>query len=209
MPAYFSIEYSFPYNDFSINFTQEIYETIFEDFPFKSGYWNSEGNSLEEIIAWNSKLLSDKFKLGFDQHVKHNYKQMLLQSDQFSHLRLFWMYQTDEIVLHLILPENEVELENHYWKFKREQIAPLLNLSLKIWEKHELNMVQTYKELGESTEIEHVLKGELTASEPFSIIKSGIFENHHNDLDNREKIVINKGMLIIEQEYMDLLDKSR
>lgn len=209
MPAYFSVEYSFPYSHFSSSVTQEIYETIFEDFPFKSGYWNSEGNSLEEIIAWNSKLLSDKFELGFDQHVKHNYKQILLQSDRFSHLRLFWMYQTDEILLHLIVPENEIDLENEYWKFSREQVAPLLNLSLKIWEKHELNMVQTYRELGESTELEHVLKGELTSSEPFSIIKSGIFRNYQTDHDNCEKIVINKGILTIEQEYINLLDKSR
>ena len=47
---------------------------------FKSGYWESDGNSIEEIINWNSKLLTKKFQLGYDEHVKNDYKQVLLKS---------------------------------------------------------------------------------------------------------------------------------
>lgn len=209
MPTYFSIQYSFPYDYFYANFTQEIYETIFECFSFKSGYWNSEDNNLEEIISWNSKLLSDKFKLEFDQHVRHNYKQVLLQSNQFSHLRLFWTYQSNEIILHLILPEDEIELDDDSWKFNGEQIAPLLNLSVKIWEKYRLNMVQTYRELGAPVSLREVLKGKLASTDPFSIMGFELFEKQENLESNYKTIVIKNGLLIIEQEYVSLFNEVR
>lgn len=208
MPAYFSIEYSFPYDCFSSDFTRNIYETVFEDFPFQSGYWNSEENSLEEIIAWNSKLLSEKSELGYDQHVKHNYKQILLQSHQFSHLRLFWMYRHDEVVLHLILPEDEIQLEDDSEALNKIQIAPLLHLSLKILKKYEVNMVQTYRELGEPAGLKDIADGEFPLTDPFSFVRSDLFKETSDVPNNFEKVAQDKGILLIEKEYTGLLDQK-
>lgn len=47
MPPYFSVHYSFPYSYFFDNFTEGVYNTIFERFPFKSGYGESKDNTLE------------------------------------------------------------------------------------------------------------------------------------------------------------------
>lgn len=211
MPPYFSVHYSFPYDYFSSNFTKNVYETIFEFFPFKSGYWESESknNSLEEIISWNSKLLSKKFKLGLNQHVKNDYKQMLLHSDQYSHLRLFWIYHSNEITLHLILPEDEVELNDNTWRFDGSQLAPLLQLSIRLWNKHRVNTVQTYRELGAPVNLRRILKGELASTDPFSIIGSEPFEKLERLESKYKTIMIDKGALIIEQDYASLFNEDR
>ncbi|MBP1893493.1 MULTISPECIES: hypothetical protein [Paenibacillus] len=208
MPPYFSVHYSFPYDYFSSNFTKNVYETIFEFFPFKSGYWESKNNSLEEIISWNSKLLSKKFKLGLNQHVKNDYKQMLLHSDQYSHLRLFWIYHSNEITLHLILPEDEVELNDNTWRFDGSQLAPLLQLSIRLWNKHRVNTVQTYRELGAPVNLRRILKGELASTDPFSIIGSEPFEKLERLESKYKTIMIDKGALIIEQDYASLFNED-
>lgn len=129
MPPYFSVHYSFPCSTYNESFVSEIYNIIFSRFPFKSGYWMSEKNTLEEIIKWNTSKLAKKFKLGFDQHVKHDYKQILLESDLFRHLRLYWMYESNEIVLHLILPEDDIFVNDKYLKYDSTKLVPLLNIS--------------------------------------------------------------------------------
>jgi len=192
MPAYFSVHYSFPYSTFTPDFVGEVYNVIFNYFPFRSGYWMSENNTLEEIISWNTSLLAKKFKLGFDQHVKHDYKQILLDSDLYSHLRLFWMCQSNEIVLHLIAPEDDIFLDDELLRYDSSKLLPLLNLSVKIWDSFGVNTIQTYHELGAPTSYKKVLNGQQPSTEPFSVLLP------------KDKLIIkklNNGVLLIEKEY--------
>ncbi|MCQ6561612.1 hypothetical protein [Paenibacillus mendelii] len=201
MPPYFSVHYSFPFSTYNESFVSEIYNIIFSQFPYKSGYWMSEKNTLEEIISWNTSKLAKKFKLGFDQHVKHDYKQILLESDLFIHLRLYWMYESKEIVLHLILPEDDIFLDDKFLKYDSTKLVPLLNISEKIWDSFEVNTIQTYHELGAPTSYKDVLDGEQPSSEPFSIVST-------EDLSRIEKVLndkflvrkLNRGFLIIQKE---------
>jgi len=202
MPPYFSVHYSLPYSTFTQNFVGDIYNTIFSGFPFKSGYWMSENNTLEEIISWNTSLLAKKFKLGFDQHVKHDYKQILLESDLYSHLRLFWMYQSNEIVLHLIVPEDDIFLDNGFLRYDSSKLLPLLNLSVKICDSFGVNTIQTYHELGAPTSYKKVLSGQQPSTEPFSILLPEVF-SQFEDILNHKFIVkkFNRGVLLIEKDY--------
>ncbi|TDF93828.1 hypothetical protein [Paenibacillus piri] len=209
MPPYFSVHYSFPYSSFTQDFVDEIYNTIFSYFPFKSGYWMSENNTLEEIISWNTSLLSKKFNLGFDQHVKHDYKQILLDSDLYSHLRLFWMYQSNEIILHLIVPEDDIFLDDELLRYNSSKLLPLLSLAVKIWNSFGVNTIQTYHELGAPTSYKKLLNGQQPSTEPFSILLPEAFSRFEEVLN--DKFLVKKfiqGVLIIEKNYFDLVDTS-
>lgn len=160
----------------------------------------SENNTLDEIISWNTSKLAKKFKLGFDQHVKHDYKQVLLESDLFRHLRLYWMYESKEIVLHLILPEDDIILDDEFLKYDRTKLVPLLYVSEKIWDSFEVNTIQTYHELGAPTSYKNVLDGKQPSSEPFSIVST---EDLNIEKVQNDKFVIkklNRGFLIIQKE---------
>jgi len=209
MPPYFSVYYSFPFSTFKESFVNDIYYIIFNQFPFKSGYWMSENNTLEEIISWNSSKLAKKFKLGFDQHVKHDYKQILLNSDLYSHLRLFWMYQSNEIVLQLIVPEDDIFLDDELLMYDNSKLLPLLNLSVKIWDSFELNTVQTYHELGAPTSYKKVLNGQQPSTEPFSILVSEAFSQLENKLiGNFLAKKLKHGVLIIKEDLFKLIGES-
>ena len=98
MPAYFSVEINFKSNIIYPNLVRDVYSTFFTNgFNFKSGYWYGENNSLEEIVDWNQKLLEKGFELGYSQHVKHDYKQILLDTELFEEMRLFWMFSRKQI----------------------------------------------------------------------------------------------------------------
>ncbi|WP_405082878.1 hypothetical protein ACI48J_11760 [Paenibacillus chitinolyticus] len=210
MAPYFSVHYSFPYSTFTQDFVSEIYNVIFNYFPFKSGYWMSENNTLEEIINWNTSLLAKKFKLGFDQHVKHDYKQILLDSDLYSHLRLFWMYQSNEIVLHLIVPEDDIFLDDELLRYDNSKLLPLLNLSVKIWDSFEANTVQTYHELGAPTSYKKVLNGQHPSTEPFCILVSEALSRFENKLNGNflAKKLLKHGVLIIKEDLFKLISES-
>ncbi|WP_231573395.1 hypothetical protein NSQ90_07005 [Paenibacillus sp. FSL H7-0737] len=161
----------------------------------------SEKNTLEEIIKWNTSKLAKKFKLGFDQHVKHDYKQILLESDLFRHLRLYWMYESNEIVLHLILPEDDIFVNDKYLKYDSTKLVPLLNISEKIWDSFEVNTIQTYHELGAPTSYKELLDGEQPSSEPFSIVSTEALSRIKNVLNDKLLVKeLNRGFLIIQKE---------
>jgi hypothetical protein len=92
MPPYYSIEITFAKDKIVDSFVEKIYNTIFESgFPFKSGYWFAEHMTLKRIIKVNQDKLIKGFKLGFTQHVRHNYKQMLLDTILYSEMRVYWI----------------------------------------------------------------------------------------------------------------------
>ncbi|KUP24266.1 hypothetical protein AWJ19_13700 [Paenibacillus sp. DMB5] len=203
MPPYFSVHYTFPYSTYNKSFVNDIYTMIFSQFPFKSGYWMAEKNTLEEIVSWNTSKLAKKFKLGFTQHVKHDYKQMLLESELYRHLRLYWMYESNEIVLNLILPEDDIFLDNKYLKYDSTKLVPLFNISEKIWESFGVNTIQTYHEIGAPTSYKDILDGELPSTEPFSIVSPEAYSRITDALKDKFIVrAIENGVLIIEKDKM-------
>ncbi|MBH5320308.1 hypothetical protein I6N90_21180 [Paenibacillus sp. GSMTC-2017] len=207
MPQYFSVVYSFPYSSVSDQFVNQIYSIIFKHFPFKSGYWNSENNSLDEITRWNSELLLRKFELGYDQHVMHNYKQILLASKQYEHLRIFWNYHDDEVQLHLIVPEYEILLDDEGWRFEGEHIIAFISLSVELWENQKLSLIQTHLEMDTAESLSNVLNGVVPLSNPFCIVNDEVFTNLENQLEAKCYCIkqLKNGVIIIEREYESLL----
>ncbi|MEO3946311.1 hypothetical protein [Gorillibacterium sp. CAU 1737] len=210
MPAYLSVEFSFPYSTFTQDFVSEIYSVVFSCFPFKTGYWMSEKNTLEEIIRWNASLLAKKFELGYDQHVKHDYKQVLLDSDLYRHLRLFWMYQSDEIGLHLIVPEADLFLDRKLLKYDNSKVLPLLNLSVKLADSFVVNTVQTYHELGEAVPLKIVSNGQQPSTEPFSIVGSEAFRRFESKIGSAFSTTkLKHGVLIMKEDLFEDWMKQR
>jgi len=72
MPPYFSVQVAIPYDSMSSNFVKDIYLQIFEVFPYKSGYWGSENDSLQEIISWNQSLLEKRLMRDYGDLKKNN-----------------------------------------------------------------------------------------------------------------------------------------
>ena len=125
MPEYFNISLQFERND--------IYKTLVKDFyavleqagmKFKGGCWGAEENSFEEICACNQNKLEGNFKLGFTEHYSHNFKQVLFDFQQYSHVRGFWMNQYPEentFSFEIVIPECEV-LVKELWECESRKI---------------------------------------------------------------------------------------
>lgn len=207
MPPYFSVYYSFPYSSVSGQFVNKVYSVFFNYYPFKSGYWESEKNSLDEITNWNSDLLSRKFELGFDQHVMHDYKQILLASKNHRELRLFWNYQDDEVQLHMIVPEHEVLLEYKSWRFNGDRIINFINLSVDLWENQKLNVIQTYHELDAPETLSNVFNGLQPKTNPFCIVNDATFSKLEKQLESNSYHIKNlkNGVMVIERDYASLV----
>ncbi len=113
MPPCYSIEITFTKDKIVNGFVEKIYNTIFESgFHFKSGYWYAEHMTLKKIIKVNQDKLTKGFELGFTQHVKHDYKQILLDTSLYSEMRVYWMLMERKVNLNLIIPEEDLLVEN-------------------------------------------------------------------------------------------------
>lgn len=109
MPAYFSVEFHYTKKD--IGNISEIYNALLAcGLKFKSGYYESENDSWNDIITWNQNKLDDDFELGYEEHYIHDYKQVLFDFYDFSEVRLFILnvHGADEISFHLIVPEDDL-----------------------------------------------------------------------------------------------------
>ncbi|AEI41050.1 hypothetical protein [Paenibacillus mucilaginosus] len=210
MSGYFSVYYTFPYASVTPKFVREVYEIVFKYYPFQAGYWEAENDSLEEIIEWNADLLARRFQLGYDQHVRHDYKQVLLQSGRHSHLRLFWNIEdSGEVSLNMIAPENEVLFEGVPWRFKGEQIQDFIGLSVELWQTRLLSSVQTYLECDGPRDTTEILQGAMPAYDPFCIVD----EDTYLKLEEAAKRSgcsakpIPRGVLLIQAEYADWVER--
>lgn len=206
MPAYFSIEVSYKYEELNKNFVKNIYEVIFEMFPFKEGYWNGEKDSLDEIIIWNQKLLEKKFKLGFSENVKNNYKQILLRTTLCEHMRLFWMYHDNEIRLIIIIPEYDILEEENDLIFNYNKLKTIIKLCKNIWEKTKAVAIQSYLELDAPVDIKTILSGKsLPTMNPFCIIDKNTLELLNTEQENiNQEFLRREGVLIINKSFFSI-----
>lgn len=205
MPSYFSIEMTFPYKALNNTFVRDFYSILFNKFSFKSGYWNSENNTLKEIITWNQKLLENKFILGYDEHVNNNYKQILLSSNIHSELRHFWGYRKNEISSSLIIPEIDVLVEEDIWRFKALCFEQIKDLCKQIWELSSVGILQSCLELDDGPINTNKLKtGETPSINPISIINQEMFRKIKRLKGTLEITEIGRqGVMLVDKEIIE------
>ena len=206
MPAYFSTEASFKKNILYPNFVSDVYSIFFQSgFTFKSGYWEGENMTLEQITEWNQRLLQKKFKLGFTQHVRHDYKQILLNTDKYSEMRLYWMYLNNRVNLSLIIPESDV-LDTSETAFSYSRIYPIIQLLQKLWETGLVELVQSSLELdGGVFTIKQIKQGHLPCINPLCVLDRETADRFSNAPVNPNlvfKNVENNGVLIVDNSLI-------
>lgn len=212
--GYFSVQFTFFENNLNKNLVHDIYSIFFKNgFPFKSGYWEAEGFKIDEIIQWNQNLIESKFNLGYDQDIKYDYKQILLNRKEFQEVRLFWLYGyddddedkgiiNDELNLYMIIPESdilEVNTMNKECFFNKNKVNLIVDISLKIWESNLIELVQTNLELSYSPYLKDILnKNEELSIEPFCIISNSLYEKIPRDTNCFNVNTLKNGKLIID-----------
>jgi len=80
MPAYTTIEFGFLKKNLSARFVQDLYSAFHchgIEFDKVFAWGCSENLQLPDIIAWNQSKLDANFKLGYNEDVSNNYRQIL------------------------------------------------------------------------------------------------------------------------------------
>jgi hypothetical protein len=227
MPHYYSIDIEFTKDKITAGFVKKTYDAIFETgFPFKSGYWFNEHMPLKNIIRVNQDKLKKGFRLGFRQHVKHNYKQILLDTDLFSEMRVFWAYYESKICLAIIVPEDDILVKNtsyipveengwtitdlgEYYKNStlwENKICPIIDMARNIWNTELPSMIQSGRELYHGGHfIMELDEGGLLCINPFCMVKAHLYERFKDRLNSSFTVeeLCNDGFLIIDTSKIE------
>lgn len=201
MPAYFSVEFSFKYEVLYPTFVMDIYNLFFKNgFSFMKSYFDNDNLSIDEIIEWNQRHLQNKFRLGYTQHYNKDYKQILLKHNGYEELRLFWTYFEKEIRLTWIVPESDVLDEDGHYFFISSKIAPLLEVSKKIWKSTDVSMIQTCLEFdGGAGSLSKLEKGKIKPSvNPFLITDKKMNHIYPIMLEKENYELGRSGVLLID-----------
>jgi hypothetical protein len=205
MPAYFDITFSYEYSCLHPNFVNQIYSIFFNNgFAFKQA--NNEDITLKEIIEWNQSRLEKKFKLGYTQNAKYDYKQVCFTRDGYEELRAFWIYSNNEINLTLITPEYDVFVNDYSeagFLFRNSKLIPFIELSKEIWSDTNVTAIQTALEFdGGVKRLSKLLSGkEEPLVHPFAIVKSEIYKEL-SDLDSQ--YIQKEGILLIDKKLIQV-----
>ena len=190
MPAYFTLTMQFEKKRIHPDFVKEVYSQMIScGFDFKSGYMIHENASLDEIIDWNQKRIDVGFVLGYTQHYKHDYMQILFQTEYYSELRGYWMY-FDEVAFNLIIPEGSIMTSEGSDCFVEEKIIPVKKLAIKMWEAGIVDAIQTSVELSDGCySLSSVLSGNGISIIPFAILPENAFACFPDNYFKNKEIV--------------------
>lgn len=197
MPAYFNLSLVFERKDIYSEFTHDINELLQKaGLKFKSGYYESENFSLEEILSWNQKHLENNFHLGFTEHHSHDYKQVLFDYGTFSEVRGFWLNnypEEDEFTLEIIIPEEDIlEYDGNVkygYSYKEKEIELLINTSIILWNSSLVKTIQTGLECCDAVlSISGLWAGEIPNMYPFAIVPDKFAEQLQKRGMNIEKL---------------------
>ena len=205
MPAYHSVRFLFNQDVIYPNFVEDIYSAFFKNgIEFKSGFWFHKDASLQEIIDWNQRLLEKKFKLGYTQHVKHDYMQLLIDTKEFKEMRLFWLYHEKEFELSQIIPEDDIVNYGNSWKFHKDKLQVIIDIAKNVWSTGLVTLVQSHLEEGCGISLSEVLSGHNPSIIPFCIAKNELFDNFSGKLPDKLEIksVSNSGTLILDKTWV-------
>lgn len=175
MPPYFSIEIQYPHTCVSDSLVHQVHAALFDILPFRSGYGNDEHLSADEIAEWNGRLLTNRFQLGFTEHHSKGYKQVLLDSEVFSEVRMFWSCQEDSLLMTCIIPESDVLLEEDVWIFDPVRMEVLRNICIHLWSSTPAACLQTCLEGdGGPVEMNRLQAGDPPSIDPIAIVPSAL-----------------------------------
>lgn len=188
MPAYFNLTIEF--NRYEIDYdTVKVFYASLKNagLKFKSGYWKSEKNTLDEIIEHNQKLLEDDFVLGADEDVSHSYKQILFKFGDYTHVRGLFTNRSPvkgEYEFSILIPEEEIaDHTADGYVFKDKAIGSIIELAKKIWYIPTVHTIQTGLEHCDAITSEaDIREGKLPSMYPFAIVS----ERHFSQLDSTE-----------------------
>lgn len=183
MPAYFSLRFElYKSQDAIHSFCEAL---IHSGLVFKSGYWEFENESFDDMIIWNQNKLDEDFELGYTENHSHDYKQMLFEYFDFSEVRLFVMNNRKErtFSFELIVPEydlldyTEVNEGKYSVQRKTERMEQLKSVAKKMWVGTATLAIQTGWEGSDiPPSAGEIAKGIKPQMEPFCIINSSSFE---------------------------------
>jgi len=197
MGPYFSMTLQFEHKRLKPTFVEELYSKIIScGFGFKSGFWFHGNAKLDEIIKWNQKLLEKGFKLGYKQYVKHDYMQILFNSEVYSEFRGYWMYSENQITFNIIIPEFDII---NYDTFIDEKVFPVKQLALEIWKSNIVDSIQTSVEFDFGyASLSEISDGKDISVHPFAILKEDDYKRFSEDYFNTYLIteVCNDGILV-------------
>ena len=179
MPAYFSILFELKKGPDAI---RNFCEALLHSGPsFKSGYYESQNDSFQEILAWNQNKLNENFQLGAAEPAFHDYKQMQFSYLAFSEVRCFILNERESPAFHfhLIVPEDDLleygeEAEGVCSvRRKTEQMEQLKSVAKKMWGNTALLAIQTgWEESDFPPSAEEIAGGARPQAEPFCVLPS-------------------------------------
>ncbi|WP_027872944.1 hypothetical protein [Spongiibacter marinus] len=155
MPAYTTFEFSFSRDDLHPQFVEAFYAALQVDgvtFDKVFAWGCGEDMALPEIIHWNQARLDDNFRLGDDDDISLNYRQILLKGTGFEECRVFIGNYSEYIVFFLIVPEHELDEG-------RASLAKINAMCRAVITAMPVCLIQTYGELDEPDTLIEVEKG--------------------------------------------------
>lgn len=184
MPAYFTVSFSLRDDPNQVRLFYQALEQ--SGLRYQSGFWHSEGDTLEEIVQWNAAKLRNHDVPGIKEEYTQHYKQALFRFGDFSEARvyLFFPAQTDEFAFHLILPEDDFfDADQTRRTDRMEQIKELM---LQMWSAMDLLSVQTCWECSQlPISAAKLERGCQPMTEPYAIVPTRFVKTKW-DCDRRE-----------------------
>ena len=181
MPAYFSIDFQYKKSDLRHTTVKDFFENLLVcGLIYKSGFWNSENNELNEILIWNQAKLEEDFHLGYTEHYSHGYKQMLFNFHEFSEVRLIInnFAESKTFSFYLIIPEEDfIEYDDtNKCKHLEHRMKIIEELACHMWEVGDMCCIQSAWECSDVvTSIIDIIKGTEPSIEPFAIVPENTY----------------------------------
>lgn len=183
MPAYFSMNIQFRRKELYPGFVHDFYEHLdHAGLKFHSGYWEGKRDSYEQITTWNQERLEQDFVLGYSQHVKHDYRQIVYSDKRFTEIRGFWLNRYPErdcFCYEIIIPDEDVipTEEKDTLRFDQDKIEYLLDIAKKIALFPSVEAIQTALELDVVSSLTELEKENDPCTRPFAIVKGNVFSD--------------------------------
>lgn len=150
-----------------------------EGMEFKSGYWDYEEETLEEILAWNTEMLMEDEESGMGEKHSRNYKQICFDYHGFSEVRLFIINSggSDYFNIYLIIPEDDLlTWTKGRVSYDMSSIRDLEKLACQIWSMEAVEVIQTELEITEEyASPEEIAAGREPSMLPFAIMHEKYF----------------------------------
>ena len=190
MPAYFSIDISIKGDDIYDGIYSDLLDILRkENLNFQSGVWEFIDEPFDKIITWNEQKISQRFELSYDEKKANDYRQIFLDYNGFSEVRLIIMYdgRHDEFIFSIIMLEDELlQWDNGALTYNPHILQDLRKIITNIWNWKCVSAIQTTLELsGNISSIEDLEKGNKPSVFPFAVIPTTYIKYNFSD---KEKV---------------------